>query len=734
MEKSLFAGLTILDPGESLLDDGGEFIGKDRETIDRFLQQGAKTHRHTGEAGLSSPAFSPEMVIVGSGGTVGSDLSLSVGYTVEDRYGGETLISPLASGVTPGPISPPASAISAVVDYDAGSLTVGDYFYGLTYADAEGGETPLGSVALVEREPGFLNAEVTISGMAGGLIPAGATAWRLYRAINGGDFCYLASGVADSFVDDGTICSTGDITPPPDDGGTTNGVNSFLVTVPSAGVVGASFIRLYLGLSGSFVGDVLLDRLPVASAGQTILYSSLDTDEGQPPARNVSVGMPHQIDPDSELLDWHWKRPVANPSLLGSGETGDVKFALNDGTLWGMLNSPSGGVGDWRELGASAALAVTDEDGPVDAAVTKLAFAGSGEVQVGLTDLGGGSARVTVYAPSAAASPLYASGSPRVGPLKELAFAASGGATLRVEDVGGGSALVQISAPSASQGAQGASGAPGAQGIQGIQGVQGDPGPPGTGGGAAAFYASAEGPKLGPLSELDFSASAGAAVSVQSLGGGSAMVVISASGATGATGTQGPQGVPGVQGDPGPPGTGGGAGAHYMAGSAGVQITSDGGYTEYRASGALNLAVASLGANSGAVTMAPLGRRWASANVGSLASGASGSYNFAASAAGGHILMLSTNKRARVRVYGDAMARTADLARGNATDPSGDHGVQLDYMATTTASGGIFRVTPVVDSYNLDVPPANTFYLNVYNYDLTGNVIVAFLYVPTEVV
>jgi hypothetical protein len=53
MRKTLFAGLTVLSPDESLLSDDGAFIGRDRETIDRFLEIGAKTHRHTGLPGLS---------------------------------------------------------------------------------------------------------------------------------------------------------------------------------------------------------------------------------------------------------------------------------------------------------------------------------------------------------------------------------------------------------------------------------------------------------------------------------------------------------------------------------------------------------------------------------------------------------------------------------------------------------------------------------------------------------
>ena len=38
MKKTIFAGLTILDPGEGLSTDDGAFTGRDREAIDRLLR------------------------------------------------------------------------------------------------------------------------------------------------------------------------------------------------------------------------------------------------------------------------------------------------------------------------------------------------------------------------------------------------------------------------------------------------------------------------------------------------------------------------------------------------------------------------------------------------------------------------------------------------------------------------------------------------------------------------
>jgi hypothetical protein len=148
----------------------------------------------------------------------------------------------------------------------------------------------------------------------------------------------------------------------------------------------------------------------------------------------------------------------------------------------------------------------------------------------------------------------------------------------------------------------------------------------------------------------------------------------------------------------------------------------------------MNVGVGPLGGTGSAqVTLAPPGRAWASASL-SLASGASGNVSLFGSAAGIRLLRLSTNKRSRVRLYGDQSARTADLARALGQEPSGDHGVLLDYAMTAKASGGIGKMAPTVDAHNLDNPPANVHYVNLVNFDAEGTVVVAFEYLPTEVV
>lgn len=550
MRKTQFAGLTVLDEDESVVDDGGAFIGRDRDTIDFYLQRGAKTHRHNGTDGLSNPEGAPSGAIIASAGTLPADTTYTIGFTLEDSGNGETILSPTVTVATPPPMDQPENTLVAVVDHDDGLLLSDTYYYAISYVDDEGGETPVGPSTPAEVEPGFPESEVLLSGLTAGMATASAAGWRLYRAVGGGDFGFLASGTSDTFMDDGSDSASCDITPIPDDINTTLSVNTLRIDIPDPSALGfsdATFINVYVSEDGTFEGDVFLDQYPIASAGQSPIYRSLDLDDAQPPDVSTSIGGANKIDPDTELIDWHWKRPVAASSALGSGELGDVRVTLDDMRLWGMPTDPSGNLADWEQLA----------EGPM--------------------------------------------------------------------------------------GATGPTGPQGEQGPTGISGV----------GNVAA------------------------------------------------------SGEPGVHG----------------AASAAV----------FAASGALRVHSESLGGGSAEVLYAPMGRVWASATAAALASGASAAIDLSGQA-GGRLLKLSTNKRARIRVYGDAAAEAADRGRAIGTDPSGDHGVLLDYAMTAQASGGIGRVAPTVDAHNLDDPAANVLRLNITNYDATGDAVVAFLYIPTEVV
>lgn len=335
MRKTIFAGLTILEAGESLSTDSGAFTGRDREIIDRLLHVGAKTHRHTEDAGLVNPPSGLGASIIASAGTIGADLDISVGYTLEDVSGGETMLSPVVTVSTGPPLPGPQAAASAAADYTAGGLLVNTYFYAATFTDGEGGETPLGPSVSVERQPGFASGRVLVSNLTFGLEEAGAGGWRLYRATGGGTYGLIATGGPgdDTFIDDGTNSVDCDINPPPGESNTTVGINTLLVQLPGSGATAsASFINVYATITGDFGGGSLLGSYPVASAGFNVVYSTLELGELTPPDTNLSIGGAHKIDPDQELLDWHWRRPVETQAELPlDDDLGDVRIARDTG-------------------------------------------------------------------------------------------------------------------------------------------------------------------------------------------------------------------------------------------------------------------------------------------------------------------------------------------------------------------------------------------------------------------
>jgi hypothetical protein len=360
MRKTQFSGLTVLSPDESVTSDNGAFIGRDRDTIDRFLQIGAKTHRHTGLPGLGNPVATMGASAVASGGTIQADQTFTLTYTLEDADGGETLVGPVVSFSTEPSVDAPGQSPDVEVVYENGGIfQVDTYYYAFAFVDEGGGETPIGPSKAVERQPGFTEAKAVLSGFTGPTTSAGAFGWRLYRAVGGGDFGYLTSGLASQnvFEDDGSLTANCDIPPLEEGTNSTNGESAFEIALPS-GVAG-EFINVYLTNGASFVGDALLEQFPVSSAGQKRQYTALSLLPGQPPDVNTSIGGAHQIDPDEELIDWHWKRPVAKtedlPTKAEGSEDGDVRVVTDTGGLF-VFNEETD---EWTNIvgGAESSLA-----------------------------------------------------------------------------------------------------------------------------------------------------------------------------------------------------------------------------------------------------------------------------------------------------------------------------------------------------------------------------------------
>lgn len=91
---------------------------------------------------------------------------------------------------------------------------------------------------------------------------------------------------------------------------------------------------------------------------------------------------------------------------------------------------------------------------------------------------------------------------------------------------------------------------------------------------------------------------------------------------------------------------------------------------------------------------------------------------------------IETSRPARVRVYASEAQRTADRDRNTATEPTGDHGVVLDYLTTSTLLAA--DLSPLIDGADLDPVPDRFIPLAITNMGDTGIVTVTLTYLRTE--
>lgn len=281
-----FTGLERLAPGEQLRSDGFKFQDIDRGLIDRALRIGCVTHRHDGHAALANPTTAPTVTTPSSGGTIGANITIYVGYTLNDEDAGETLISTPVMVTTPGGYAAPSAAPAANASYTAGTLMSGNYAYALTVTDGAGGETVLSPAALVSVLTGHANAEVTISGLAA-LLAASShndthASWRLWRSQGGGPWYLIGTGTADSLTDTGIA---GDCSVAPPTRATTKGTNSLSVTVPAAGQPsGATSFNIYASPDATFTNPCrLAGPLPISDFGSAQVFTALTLLDGAPP-------------------------------------------------------------------------------------------------------------------------------------------------------------------------------------------------------------------------------------------------------------------------------------------------------------------------------------------------------------------------------------------------------------------------------------------------------------------
>lgn len=400
MRKAPFSGITILEPNDNPMLDGAAFFEKDPAIVDHFLEVGAVTHRHDAHDPLPNPTLPASASVEETGGSIGPDISIAIGYTLTDPDGGETVLSPIATVTTPPPYDPPETAPTAAVEYTGGELLADTYYYGVTLLDGAGGETPLGNYTAATRDPGYASGQIRLTDLTADFASTGAVAWRLYRSRGGEEFNFLATGSGDEFLDDGTIPLNCDLTPPSIDANSTNGTNTLVVQMPSSAAILAASpdavsFTLYGTVSGSWTSPSVLSgpNPVVASGGMEFTFPTLAFGDGSPPDVSTSVPGASQIDPDTDLIDWHWKRPVdtvGDLPTVGTGE-GDVRIVKASGVPY--IATADGGP--WQVWSADINIASVAASGSVSVAPTSdILFVGSGGVTAEVVDDGGGAARV----------------------------------------------------------------------------------------------------------------------------------------------------------------------------------------------------------------------------------------------------------------------------------------------------------------------------------------------------
>lgn len=77
------------------------------------------------------------------------------------------------------------------------------------------------------------------------------------------------------------------------------------------------------------------------------------------------------------------------------------------------------------------------------------------------------------------------------------------------------------------------------------------------------------------------------------------------------------------------------------------------------------------------------------------------------------MISILTDRPCRVRIYSTAAKRIADASRPIGTDPTGTHGVLLEYVSISDTLGG--PLSPIVDGSNLETTPTINASISIQN-------------------
>lgn len=190
--------------GGNVTDDGSQFSYADKIALDKILSA-LEAHNHKGGDVCPDPTAGPQLTLSTSGGVLRPGTTYFYRSSHVDRYGLESAASAEVSVTTAAAALPPSQPV--LTTDIGGVLPVGVYHYGLTQVGADGNETMLGPLALVNVLAGSQKAVIEFPPL-----PAGSTfsVWRLNpNAVT--FYVSIARGVTSAFlVDDGTVFSVTD--------------------------------------------------------------------------------------------------------------------------------------------------------------------------------------------------------------------------------------------------------------------------------------------------------------------------------------------------------------------------------------------------------------------------------------------------------------------------------------------------------------------------------------------
>lgn len=373
--RTPFAGFEHLDAGDSLASDGYAFQSQNPDIADLLAKIGAVLHRHDAHAAMANPTLAPTLSVAATGGSIPSATTIYVEYTLIDGQAGESLPTSVQYVTSPSGYADPAGAPTATVSTSAGSMLASTPMYAVSVTDGVGGETALGPPVSVTVPPAT-NAEVVLSGLTAitntSSGSATAAGWRLWRSVDGGnEWDLMSTGLhsVDSWTDNGT--SSGDCSVSPLSEGTTGDTGVLSVTVPTGQPSAATNFNIYACTDGAFTSPCLLGTYPIADAGVVQTFTAISTQTGAPPAVSQCYPGANKIDPNTDILNWTWKLPVATVGALPtSGNTdGDARVVLSDYSLhiwdagtssWTSLSGGSSGVSSFNTRTGSVTAASGD--------------------------------------------------------------------------------------------------------------------------------------------------------------------------------------------------------------------------------------------------------------------------------------------------------------------------------------------------------------------------------------